>query len=65
MDENELAKRLDQLERENMEVDGDEDSDADPDAAAEADGDDAETGELDKGASKGDADNKNANGTDV
>lgn len=37
MDESELAKRLDQLERENMEVDGDQD---DADAAASDDGGD-------------------------
>lgn len=64
MDENELAKRLDQLERENMEVDGDEDSDAD--AAADADGDEAETGELDKQApATGEANKQDANGTNV
>lgn len=53
MDESELAKRLDQLERENMEVDGDEDSDADAAVddgagqgeAAAAEGDEAKVDE--------------------
>ena len=40
MDENELAKRLDQLERDNAEVDGDEDSEGDDNE--EADDDDEE-----------------------
>lgn len=59
MDESELAKRLDQLERENMEVDGDEDSDAD----AVADGGNDEggaTGEIPAGDVI-----KDANGTEV
>lgn len=37
MDEHELAKRIDQLERENMEVDGDADSDADEDGSIKGD----------------------------
>lgn len=55
MDESELAKRLDQLERENMEVDGDEDSDADAaaDSAGEPDDDD-DAAAADQGATKTD-----------
>lgn len=59
MDEADLAKRLDQLERENMEVDGD-DSDAD----AVADGDGGGSGDENGGGS-GAVDKKDENGTDV
>lgn len=62
MDENELAKRLDQLERENMEVAGDEDSDAD--AAADGEGDDGEGADGPTGGAEMETD-KNENGTDV
>lgn len=59
MDESELAKRLDQLERENMEVDGDEDSDADAAVDDDDDGDGPKGDEPTENADKG------ANGTTV
>lgn len=58
MDEADLAKRLDQLERENMEVDGD---DSDADAVADGDG----GGSGDEVGEPGTADKKNENGTEV
>jgi len=60
IDETELAKRLDQLERENMEVDGDEDSDAD--TVVEGTG---EAGDTDGVQQPTPTEDKSANGTKV
>lgn len=57
IDENELAKRMDQLERENAEVDGDEDSDADGGMGAETNGGPvADSGETPGGDDNGKGD---------